>query len=252
MMWTSIILIANNLALSYCLIIALQFSNRALLKLCWLFDTLMLLNARWQFDDILLLSSSNRISSFYWIRGSKHCFLTSFSNLNRYFCFLVFLHNCYLLVSLGLSWLHGNTIPHPVFYTFILWVPRCTCAPIFLAHLTHFLKAGCSWEPGTRISTNFFPRSIFCRRFLMRMSIGQSRIIPFLLTQNSSNWHFLVWHKPPLSQRSTARARNPQGISNLVNKGWLLLVWQQLLDNFPSTLCTCSLSSGFLALHSIW
>jgi hypothetical protein len=70
--------------------------------------------------------------------------------------------------------------------------------------------------------------------------------------QNSSNWHFLAWHKPPLSQRSTARERNPQGISNLVNKGWLLLVWQQLLDNFPSALCTCSLSSGFLALHSIW
>jgi hypothetical protein len=41
----------------------------------------MLLNAHWQFGNILLLSSNNRISSFYWIRGSKHCFLTSFSNL---------------------------------------------------------------------------------------------------------------------------------------------------------------------------
>ncbi len=45
----------------------------------------------------------------------------------------------------------------------------------------------------------------------MRMSVGSLQIIPFLLTQNSSNWHFLVWHKPTLSQHSTAQARNPQG-----------------------------------------
>ncbi len=39
------------------------------------------------FGDILLLSSNDRVSSFYWIRGSKHCFLTSFSYLNCYFLF---------------------------------------------------------------------------------------------------------------------------------------------------------------------
>ncbi len=48
----------------------------------------------------------------------------------------------------------------------------------------------------------------------------------------SSNRHFLAWHKPPLSQHSTARDWNLQGISNLVNRlivaclktaaGWLL------------------------------
>ncbi len=104
----------------------------------------------------LLLSSNDRISSFYWIRGSKHCFLTSFSYLNCYFFILVFLRNHYLLFCLRLSWLHGNLISRPIFsYLFYSGVLRCTCTPIFLAHITRFLKARRLWEPGTRISTGF-------------------------------------------------------------------------------------------------
>ncbi len=115
----------------------------------------MLLNSRWRFGNILLLSSNNRICSLNWIRGSKHCFLTSFSNLNRYFLLLVFLHNSYLLVFLRFSWLHGNLISLPICIPFVLQIPHRTCAPISLAHMMHFLKARCSWEPGTRISTGF-------------------------------------------------------------------------------------------------
>ncbi len=62
----------------------------------------------------------------------------------------------------------------------------------------------------------------------MQTSIGSSQIIPFLLAQNSLNWHFLAWHEPSLSQCSTAQARNLEGISQVVNQGWLLLVWRQL------------------------
>jgi hypothetical protein len=113
----------------------------------------MSLNSRWGFGDILLLSSNDRVYSFNWIRGSKHCFLTSFSNLNRYILFLVFLQNCYLLVSSHLSWLRGNPISYLVFIPFVLRIPRRTCAPIFLAHIMRFLKVRHSWEPGTRIST---------------------------------------------------------------------------------------------------
>jgi hypothetical protein len=65
----------------------------------------------------VLLSSDDRICSFIWIRGSKHSFLTSFSNFYRYFLFLVFLQRCYLLFSLQLSWLRGTPISHPI-YTF--------------------------------------------------------------------------------------------------------------------------------------
>jgi hypothetical protein len=97
-----------------------------------------------------------RVSSFYWIRGSKNCVLTSFSYLNCYFLFLVFLSNCYILVSLRLSRLHENPISCPIFsYLWYFKVLHCTCVPIFLAHIMHFLKARCLWEPGIRISTGF-------------------------------------------------------------------------------------------------
>ncbi len=109
----------------------------------------MLLSSCWQFGDILLLSSNNRSWSFNWIRGSKHCFLTSFYNLNHYILFLVFLNNCYLLVSSRLSWLHRNPISHPIFL--YLWFSEYHIVP----HMTRFLEARCPWEPDTRISPGF-------------------------------------------------------------------------------------------------
>ncbi len=125
------------------------------------------------------------------------------------------------------------------------------CAPIFLAHITRFLEARCLQEPGTRISTRFL--SPFC--LLPKVSHANVHWAITNCTFSSHiislNWHFLAWRKPLLSQRSTARARNPQGISNLVNQGWLLLVWWQLLDNSPSALGTWLHSSRFLALCSI-
>jgi hypothetical protein len=60
------------------------------------------------------LNRNNRVSSFYWTRGSNLCFLTCFSYFNCYFHILVFLQNCYLLFFLCLSWLHGNLISCPV------------------------------------------------------------------------------------------------------------------------------------------
>ncbi len=212
----------------------------------------MSLNPCWQFGDILLLSSNKRICSFNWIRGSKHCFLTSFSNLYRYFPCLVFSRNHYLLVSSRLSWLHRNPISHPVFSYLCLQVPHRTCAPIFLAHMTHFLEARRSWEPGTRICTGIL--SPF--RLLPKVSHANVHwaIASHTFSSHiiSSNWHFLAWHKPLLSQHSTAWERNPQGISKLMNQGWLLLVWWQHLNDFPSALLTWSHSSWFLALWSIW
>jgi hypothetical protein len=43
------------------------------------------------------LNRSDRVSIFYWTRGSKLCFLTCFSYFCRYFHIIVFLRNCYLL-----------------------------------------------------------------------------------------------------------------------------------------------------------
>ncbi len=130
----------------------------------------------------LLLSSSNRFCSFIWIRGSKHSFLTSFSNFYRYFLFLVFWRCRYLLVPLHLSRLYWTPISYPVFVPFVLRILRRTCALMFLAHLTCFLEVRHSWELSTRISTGILsPFRLSFRRFLKQMSFGRSQIIPFLL-----------------------------------------------------------------------
>ncbi len=156
--------------------------KQILLNSCWQSDNLILLNSHWQFGNILLLSSNNRIHSFNWIRGSKHCYLTSFSNLYHYFLFLVFLRHCYLLVSLHLSWLRGTPISYVVFIPFVLWILRRTCAPMFLAHITCFLEVRCLWEPSTWVSTGILsPFHLFFWRFLVQTSIWRSRIVPFLL-----------------------------------------------------------------------
>jgi hypothetical protein len=44
------------------------------------------------------LNRNNRVSSFYWTRGSKLCFLTCFSYFSCYFHILVFSQNRYLLI----------------------------------------------------------------------------------------------------------------------------------------------------------
>ncbi len=107
-----------------------QFGNCYLLNTCWQFCVLLLLNVCWQFGITQSLNSIDRVSSFYWTRGSKLCFLTPFSYFSCYFLTLVSSQNHYLLISLCLSWLHRNPISRPVFL--YLWhskVVRRTCAP---------------------------------------------------------------------------------------------------------------------------
>jgi hypothetical protein len=89
---------------------------------------------------------------------------------------------------------------------------------MFLAHIMRFLEVRCSWEPGTRVSTGIIsPFCLFSEGFWRKCPLGDRVSYLFFLSK-SSNWCFLAWHKPPLSQRSTARGWNLQGISNLVNK----------------------------------
>jgi hypothetical protein len=89
---------------------------------------------------------------------------------------------------------------------------------MFLAHITRFLKVRHLWEPGTRVSTGILsPFRLFFLRFLVRMSVG-NRESYLYFSSKSSNWHSLAWHKPLLSQCSTAGDWNLQGISDLVNK----------------------------------
>ncbi len=148
----------------------------------------MLLNARWQFGNILLLGSYDRISSFYWIRGSQHCFLTKCSYLNCYYLFLVFSCNSYLLVFSCLSWLRGNPISHPIFYTF--GSPSTTlymCPHISGTHHT-FSRSKTLVGTWYKNKYQFFPRYAFPQRFLLWTSIGWSQIMPY-----SCNFHELTF-----------------------------------------------------------
>jgi hypothetical protein len=140
----------------------------------------MSLNTCWQFGNILLLSSNNRVSSFYWIGASKHCFLTSFSNLNCYFLFLVFSCSRYLLVSLGLSWLHGNPISCPIYA--YLWYFDIVRAPQHFWHTWRVIsKQDACGNLILELVTVFFPHSAFRQRFLIKHPLDDHKYYLFFL-----------------------------------------------------------------------
>jgi hypothetical protein len=119
-------------------------------------------------------SSNDSISSFYWTRGSKLCFLTNFSYFSCYYFILEFLHSCYLLISLRLSWLHRNPISHPIFSNRgNSQVVSRMCTPMFLAHivLVSLEQDVC----GTLVVASvlvLLSISALRQRFLVQMSVG--------------------------------------------------------------------------------
>jgi hypothetical protein len=144
-----------------------RFGDLVLLNICLRFGICVSLNVHWQFGIILSLNSINRVSSFCWTRGSKICFLACFPYFCCYFLILVFLQNCYLLISSRLSWLHGNLISCPVFsYLWHSEVVHRMCAPCFWHRMRGFFKARHSREPGSRLTTG----DLFPFRLLLKVS----------------------------------------------------------------------------------
>ncbi len=130
------------------------------------------------------LNRNNRVSSFYCTRGSKLCFLTCFSFFSCYILILVFLQNCYPLISLHLSWLHGNPILVPFLIPFAIQTGRLYMRP----HVSGTECGGSSKQDarGNLVVDSLpviFPFSAFRWRFLMQTLVGKLRIIPFLLTK---------------------------------------------------------------------
>jgi hypothetical protein len=64
-----------------------------------------------------------------------------------------------------------------------------------------------------RLSTGFLSPFRFLRNFSGVNVSWANANQTFSLHTISLSWHFLAWHKPPLSQRSTARARNPSEVA---------------------------------------
>ncbi len=128
------------------------------------------------------------------------------------------LQNCYSLIYLRLSWLHGNRISCPVPCT--LGTPRqyVVHAPPYFWHRTRgFLEVRRLWEPGSRLTTGFL--SPFC--LLQKVSGANVHWAntnhTFSCSQNPQADTFLC-DISPAKLRSTAWVRNPEGISKLVNK----------------------------------
>ncbi len=90
--------------------------------------------------------------------------------------------------------------------------------PYFWHILRIFLKWDARGNLVPKLVPAFFPCSAFLSKgFSCKRPLGDHESYLFF-SSKFLNWHFLTWHKPPLSQRSTARERNPKEISELVNK----------------------------------
>jgi hypothetical protein len=164
------------------------------------------------------LNRNYRVSSFYWTSGSELCFLTCFSYFSHYSHILVFSLNCYLLIFLRLSWLHGNPISCPVSHT--LGTPSwyVVHAPPYFWHRMHgFLKARHLWEPGSGLTTGKF--SPFCLSpKVSSANLRWTNANHTFLTHKNPQTDIFLRDTSPAKLHSTARVWNPQGISKLVNK----------------------------------
>jgi hypothetical protein len=189
------------------------------------------------------LNRNDRFSSFYWTRGSKQCFLTCFSYFSRYFLILVFLLNCYLLISSRLSRLHGN----PIFPSRFLVPLALQASTLYMCpHVSGTEQVGFSKEDacGNLVVASLpvnFPFSTFCRRFLLRTSIGLNTVHTFL----SHKILELILRDLGLAKlRSTAWAWNNQGISKLVNR--LIVACQMTASS-----CFAQINSAGLPCYEI-
>ncbi len=128
------------------------------------------------------LNRNDRVSSFYWTRGSKQFFLTCLSYFSRYFHILVFSQNCYLLISSHLSRLHGNPISHPVSHTIGTSGASTSymCPHVYGTEHVGFLKHNAHGNLVVASLPVSFPFSAFCQRFLVRTSGGLNTIHTFL------------------------------------------------------------------------
>ncbi len=135
---------------------------------------------------------------------------------------LVFSQNCYLLISQR---------------QYIVHAPPC-----FLHRMLGFLKARCSWEPGSCITTVEF--SLF--HLLQKVSavnVSWTEQDSYLSSsKKSSSWHFLALAK----LHSTTQVWNHQGISKLMNRVDCCLSYDSFL-----AFCSKAIVRAFLAMNAL-
>jgi hypothetical protein len=142
------------------------------------------LNSHWQIYNTLSLNRNNRVSSFYWTRGSKLCFLIRFSYFSFYFLILVFLQTHYSLIFF--AFLGCTKIRFLGPFSCFIGTPGSmlyVCPHISGTERMDFLKHDACRNLAADSLPVIFPLSAFCRRFLAQTGVGQTQIIPFLLTK---------------------------------------------------------------------
>jgi hypothetical protein len=103
------------------------------------------------------LNRNDKVVAFIGLEGVNYV-LSRFFFFSCYFHIIVFLLNCYFLISSCLSWLHRNPISHPISHTlgtpswYVLHAP-----PYFWHRMRGFLKARRSREPSSKLTTGDFP-----------------------------------------------------------------------------------------------
>ncbi len=128
------------------------------------------------------LNRNDRVSSFYWTRGSKLCFLTCFSYFSRYFFSSIFAKT--LLTNFFVPFLAARESDYSSHFLLplALWAGTSYMRP-------HISGTECVGFPKQDTRGNLvvdslpviFPLSAFWQRFLVQTSIGRTQIIPFLL-----------------------------------------------------------------------
>ncbi len=120
------------------------------------------------------LNRNDRVSSFYWTRGSKLCFLTCFSYFSLYFHILVFLQNCYLL-NFFCTFLGCTGIQ----FLILFLIPLALQASTSYMHphvsgtkCVGFLKQNAHGNLVVASLSVNRPFSAFCQRFLVQTPVG--------------------------------------------------------------------------------
>ncbi len=127
---------------------------------------------------------NKRVSSFYWTRGSKLCFSHVSLILVTTFLFSIFVKS--LLTNFFAPFLaarESDFLSH-FLVPLKLWAGMSYMHPhISGTERVVFSKQDAHGNLVVDWLPVIFPLSAFCWRFLMQMSVGQTRIIPFLLTK---------------------------------------------------------------------
>ncbi len=140
------------------------------------------------------LNRNNRVSSFYKTRGSKLWFLICFSYFSSYFHILVFLQNCYLLISSPFFWLHGNPISRPVSRTIGTPSYYVVHAPPYISSTERvgFSKQDTHGNLVVASLPVIFPLSPFLPKVSGANVCWTERESYLFYSLKSSNWHFLA------------------------------------------------------------